>query len=424
MKITSTLLATFLMLPFCLLAQSNFKSGYIVNLKGDTTKGFVDYREWGENPQRINFKASQQGPTEQHSTADLKAFNIIGFEDYQRYELPVSMNAIKTADLPSGIDTSFVIQPVFLRVILIGKKITLYQYVDKLKERFYTAEGANIPVELKRLLYRDLNENSLVREVNTFRLQLQRLVSTYQPDNQPLLNQTKRATFGQSEFFKIVAAINGNNAGQTNINARHDGIDFFIGIAANASQTKITGQSNFSSVNASVSILPQITLGANFYINKNVKRWAFKPEIDIMANNADFLYHGVITDYMNVYKYDETFKFKQYALSLNPQIAYNFYNKADLKLFLAAGAAFNACSYSNAEHVVTNENGEKHYDRVMPGGLLSIYYNGTAKAGLIVSNKLEVYVHYSTSSSVSNAAIYSINVSQYRIGINYLFGKK
>jgi len=39
-----------------LLAQSNFKKGFVVTSAGDTLKGFIDQQEWIRNPQVIYFK--------------------------------------------------------------------------------------------------------------------------------------------------------------------------------------------------------------------------------------------------------------------------------------------------------------------------------------------------------------------------------
>src|SRR5688572_5393959 len=42
-------------LPLFLSAQKNFQKGYIVSLAGDTTRGFIDYKEWNSSPESILF---------------------------------------------------------------------------------------------------------------------------------------------------------------------------------------------------------------------------------------------------------------------------------------------------------------------------------------------------------------------------------
>jgi len=36
-------------------AQINLKKGYIVKQSGDTLRGYIDYRERGENPEQVRF---------------------------------------------------------------------------------------------------------------------------------------------------------------------------------------------------------------------------------------------------------------------------------------------------------------------------------------------------------------------------------
>ncbi|MGZ3751698.1 MAG: hypothetical protein ACXVAU_10510, partial [Mucilaginibacter sp.] len=79
--------------PAILFAQSNFKPGCIVGFKGDTTKGFIDYREWSFNPTRISFKQSLDDKQSRQLTAnDIIYFELTGFESYRLYTGPITMD--------------------------------------------------------------------------------------------------------------------------------------------------------------------------------------------------------------------------------------------------------------------------------------------------------------------------------------------
>jgi len=82
------------LLPTLSYAQSNYKAGYVVDLKGDTLKGFIDYREWQSNPNSINFKTSiADAKPHQYTPADITFFSINKLEAYISYTGPVSMDA-------------------------------------------------------------------------------------------------------------------------------------------------------------------------------------------------------------------------------------------------------------------------------------------------------------------------------------------
>jgi hypothetical protein len=57
MKLLSILLLV--ALPTAIFAQTNFHQGYVVKTNGDTVKGYIDYREWGQNPLSIDFRTNK-----------------------------------------------------------------------------------------------------------------------------------------------------------------------------------------------------------------------------------------------------------------------------------------------------------------------------------------------------------------------------
>jgi hypothetical protein len=95
MKHFNKLLFAIFLLPLFSNAQSNFRPGYVVTLKGDTLHGFIDYREWDRNPAEVNFKKSlDNSSTETITPKNSAAFSITGFEYYQRFILSVSQDAL------------------------------------------------------------------------------------------------------------------------------------------------------------------------------------------------------------------------------------------------------------------------------------------------------------------------------------------
>ncbi|HTD41168.1 MAG TPA: hypothetical protein VK671_11145, partial [Mucilaginibacter sp.] len=77
MKLTCIFLFFVFLLSSLSYAQSNYKPGYVVDLKGDTLKGFIDYREWGSNPNAIDFKTTvTDKESKRFSPADINYFNI------------------------------------------------------------------------------------------------------------------------------------------------------------------------------------------------------------------------------------------------------------------------------------------------------------------------------------------------------------
>ncbi|MBV8390239.1 MAG: hypothetical protein JO080_10605 [Mucilaginibacter sp.] len=210
-----TLLAAFL-LPALSYAQSNYKPGYVVNLKGDTLKGFIDYREWEANPDAIDFKSLLTDKESKKLTpSDISWFNIIGLDAYKRYSGRISMDATEKDHVGNSRDTSYRDATVFLRILQKGKNLVLYSYTDNVKTRFYTGETPEYtPVELAYRLYYNYSndrvdgQKGVTVNENTYMKQLFALANKYEALNEALQRDIERANYTEDNIADIVSKIN------------------------------------------------------------------------------------------------------------------------------------------------------------------------------------------------------------------------
>jgi hypothetical protein len=176
MKLSYKLFYLFLLLPVFSFAQSNYKPGYAVTLKGDTLRGLIDYREWDKTPTTIKFKSSLTDDVKKLSTRDISSFSIANKAEYIRYAGPISMDSTNPEFMLNERDTTFKIDTVFLELLERGKNIALYSYADDIKTRFYVGEAPDYtPKELVFRLYynadkpggtgRTINENTYMKQL-------------------------------------------------------------------------------------------------------------------------------------------------------------------------------------------------------------------------------------------------------------------
>ncbi|MFD0751459.1 hypothetical protein ACFQZS_15010 [Mucilaginibacter calamicampi] len=403
MKHLYILLLLCVLTPFYANAQRNFKPGYIIALKGDTTKGFVDYKEWDENPRSITFSTNgQAGNASIHTVADIKAFGINNQEIYTAYRVSISKNNVATGTLDSFKDTASVTDRVFLRTVAAGKNVTLFQYTDNLKQHFYVSEGSGEPAELKYYRYLDVKRANQVVTTNTFGQQLQRLVAIYQPGNRALVEQVQRAEYEMDDLAKIAFAINGLEQTQKDMAAKRGATVFFAGIAANATHIgyRIAG------VKSNTSVLPQLNAGFNYFFNKNVRKLLFRTELNLTGNKADATQQTVLSG-SNIYT--ERLTFNQFTVSLVPQIIYNVYNTDAVKGFLGLGMAANYSVYSNVKYYV----GNTEYGMASPS---STYISTIGKAGVSFKT-FEIYAAYTQ--PLSDFVGVDVIRRSYQLGFNY-----
>jgi hypothetical protein len=204
-----------LLLPVFSLAQSSYQPGVIVNLKGESVHGFINYAEWENNPKSISFKSGEDGQVVQFTANDIRYFsvNVGHLAEYQSYIGPMTTNSIDVANLPIGRDTSFTTDTVFLKVLQNGSNVTLFSFVDNFKTRFFISEKpADEPKELiYRLYYNSNEENGVDRTVyeTSYKGQLYDAAVKAGKSSTPLKNYIKKAAYREADLVNIVSQING-----------------------------------------------------------------------------------------------------------------------------------------------------------------------------------------------------------------------
>jgi len=417
----------FTLMQFNATAQRNFKPGYVVSLKGDTTKGFVDYKKWDQNPQVVLFKLA--AIAQQYSPANIKAFGVERFENYETYTGPITTGAVNLRDLSKGIDSSFVTETVFLKSIVKGKNIALYSYKDKIKTRFFISEKNGVPVELKRYVYLDTKRSDRITENNIFIQQLLDLAIKYQPDNNKLADVIKKVLYRADNIEDVVLTIDGSSNQFKKSTGSGGRMALFAGLSANYFKTTVAGSADFlAESDPSHSILPGVNFGVDMYFNKNADNLIFRTEIGLSANNVRLAKVTNQTDNIDTYVRDNKLSFNQFTVTLTPQLIYNVFHKSNFKAYLSGGAQINLTNYSSFDdHLMEYLNntliGDTH--RTDPY-LKTVYFGAIFKAGFVLNNQIELYAGYSTRAYLGNYSQngQSFNVDCYRAGINYLFGKK
>jgi len=422
MKYLYQLLFLSVFFPALSYAQSNFKPGYVVTLNGDTIHGFIDYKEWDQNPSKIYFKRDiSSAQKERYSANEINDFEISGFENYKRAITWVSQDHLELSSLSHHVDSTKIKDTIFLRTIYKGNVVTLYGYKDKIKERFFIAEKDKDPVELSYHKYLDPNPdhtyNILIQD--GYKLQLYNLVIKYTPQFVNITDQLQRTDYTAPDLSKIVAKINGSDNSKRAYSSRA-GTRFFAGAGLNNQETSFTGNIGFNGERFS-SLFPKINIGLDLYLNKNVGDWIFRTELYATGNKANA--HTIIPE--NNYTDEESLKFTQYMVTINPQLLYNFYNTKTIKIYISIGAAFSYSAYSNEQYIgisIYQGSINNKVPRNFPD-VQSLFFNLSSKIGLTLNNQFEIYAGYNPAAPLNDETSYTMSLSSYQFGINYLFGK-
>lgn len=215
MKNINKLLFLIFLLPFFSVAQTNYQPGAVVNLKGDTIHGFINYREWGNNPKSILFKPESGAAPNKFTANDVQSFSVsVGYlAEYESYKGPISMDNVDIDKLMIGRDSSYKLDTVFLKVLQKGKNLTVFSYTDTYKVRYFI--NCNSSEQLKELVYRiyynsaEENGSNRTSYENAFRSQLSSAAAKAGVLTEDLENDIAKAEYRENDILTIVSKING-----------------------------------------------------------------------------------------------------------------------------------------------------------------------------------------------------------------------
>lgn len=136
-------------------AQKNLQPGVIVTSSKDTLRGFIDYRNWGKNPDKIEFYRTQSDIATTFLPLEIQSFEVAG-ETYKSAIVTIDESPFRTENLKEEIKFNYVTDTVFLLNLIDGDK-NLYYFTDiNGKEHFFITNDSALELLFsKRYLKKD-----------------------------------------------------------------------------------------------------------------------------------------------------------------------------------------------------------------------------------------------------------------------------
>lgn len=149
-------LAAMLFFSLSLSAQQNFIDGYIVSLKGDTTQGLVNYKNWRKNPNSVEFKINQNAEIKTYEPRQISSFAVKINNTIELYQAATvnleSSGPVQNLDYKRTFEEK--LEDLFLLNIHQGA-YTLYKYYDQKEHYFLGKKGDIIELRFKNYLSSD-----------------------------------------------------------------------------------------------------------------------------------------------------------------------------------------------------------------------------------------------------------------------------
>lgn len=330
-------------------AENRFYNGYIVKNSGDTVTGFLEYKNWDVNPEKIRFSTdSSVNQPKIYTISDIKAFGFNEGEQYERYKLSVSMDTTNLQYLRTGRSLKKEEREVFLLLFRINKYVNFYAYRDYLKIRFFIKEDSDeAPRELiYRIYYQSSSGDNVIKE-ETYKKQIQDLFSNYSSTNRNIVREINRLQYTQKSLLAVLSYLGDIKlqraapSAQKKIELKKTKTFFFL--MAGVNSYRYIGQFELTYNNTQgTKVSPVFTFGIDILPLKFKKTFFFRGEISSSFTS----YLG--TPAYNGYYFTEA-GFKTSAFSVAPLLGINIFRSKNIRVFAAGIVGYNIASV-NYQH--------------------------------------------------------------------------
>lgn len=333
----------FMAVFFSLSAQKNYQAGWILTAEGDTLKGLIDYKNWEINPKTINFKSSTGAASKAYGPLNLKAFEVHGYDHYVAATLVKDMLPVDLQELEYEGTLRQEPDTVFLRTLVNGSKVSLYELVD-IKPHYFI-KGAN--GDFEELLYRRLLSKANSTQAITYPIYQEQLRQLAMEDHS-LQKKIAQAAYKEEELKNIVVRLNGTPINTAAPKERGEKLyRLFAGAGLGATNIRFEGESEALNVLQSKAYLgPVLEGGIDLYNKRGFHNLMFRLllKYSTIGFNGEAVANGSKRQYL----------LKMNMITPAAYILYSIVRTQDSKLYLGVGGGYNLTSYSSNRYVTTD----------------------------------------------------------------------
>ena len=184
-------------------AQQNYQPAKIFTMNGDTVKGYLDYRNWGNNPYKVRFKTTPESEPRIFKPFDIDGFSVKN-EIYVSAAIQRETSPIKTGELEYDPELQLEKDTVFLKAVILGpKSLFYYKNAQEKKDQFYIRLDSQFQLLIFKKYLKGVEQNNTTREIvfenRTYIGQLR----VYLTDCPTIQTKLKNLKYDMNHFIKL-----------------------------------------------------------------------------------------------------------------------------------------------------------------------------------------------------------------------------
>ena len=298
-------------------SQENYLKGYVILKSGDTIHGFIDYRYWRINPDKIAFKEQLSDTITYYNPLNCKAFSVLD-EKYESAIIPIEISSRNTTHLDNNPELNMRVDTTFLQTLMQGKK-SLYYYINVFGNENFFIENDSAFILLIYKKYTKLEQmHNIANENKKFIGQL----TIYLDDCKTIQPKLQKLEYRRKDLFKLFCSYYECIGSKIEFQKKLEKVTSEFGALAGISFTpEISSTSSYSSFHANSSVNMAVGLSLNLILPRTQKKWSIYNELIYSPYNR--ITHGVETKFENEYQITD-YDAKSIRFYLNNMVRFQY----------------------------------------------------------------------------------------------------
>lgn len=270
-------------------SQENFNEGYIVKQNGDTVLGFIDYRNWDKNPEKIRFKSNVDENAIFYNPTEIIEFGVKD-EIYVGAIVNAEVSSLRSDKLGDNPELNIRVDTVFLQTIFRGHRSLFYYKNAEGRDNFYIMEGT----EFELLIYKKYDVERDGREGIAENKKYLNQLALYLNDCVSIQTKVNKTGYKSTDLVKLFQYYYSCSASDDFFHKKLDKAYIETGLLAGVSLTSLNFSSSGFPYLAEAEFDQSINFTTGLYLDiilpKNQGKWSVNNEIFYTSYNVTGTY--------------------------------------------------------------------------------------------------------------------------------------
>ena len=259
-------------------SQENYIPGYVIKNNADTLFGFVDYRNWEKNPDKIKFKTRIENDPITFKPTDITEFKVEG-ELYVSGIINTEITPTETDRLTDDPQIYIKVDTAFLQTLFSGNKSLYYYKNAEGRENFYIKQNTEFELLIYKRYLRQQDGKRVISENKKYLGQL----TLYLNDCETINSKLENTSYEQTSLIKLFQYYYGCSPSGISFQKEIEKIHTEMGGLAGVSLTSLKFRSDafpylvYADYNSSYN--PSVGIFLDLELPRNQGKWSFYNEL-------------------------------------------------------------------------------------------------------------------------------------------------